>query len=390
MPRVLRIINRFNIGGPTYNASYLTKYLEPEFETMLVGGQKSDSEESSEHILEQIGVKAHIIPELGRDIRLKDDYIAYKKISAIIKEFKPDIVHTHASKAGALGRLAAINAGVPVILHTFHGHVFHSYFNRYKTLVFKQIERHLAKRSNGIIAISDIQKEELSGHHRIAPRDKTFVVPLGFDLCKFMQIPETENNRFRENFNIDSSQFTVSIIGRLVPIKNHMLFIDAFSLAKQTCSDMTALIIGDGELKEELIAYAKSKGLNVNGKAADIIFTSWIKDMPYAMAGSDLIVMTSKNEGTPVSLIEAQAAGKPIVTTDVGGIKNIISEGRTGMLASADARSIADCILFAKNNPEFRETARIEGPQFVAERFSYKRLAEDIKKLYWELLAKNS
>lgn len=390
MPKVLRIINRFNIGGPTYNASYLTKYLEPEFETMLVGGQKSDSEESSEHILDQIGVKAHIIPELGRDIRFKDDYVAYKKIRQIINEFKPDIVHTHASKAGALGRLAAINAGVPVILHTFHGHVFHSYFNKYKTLVFKQIEKQLAKRSSGIIAISEIQKEELSGIHKIAPHDKTYVIPLGFDLSKFMHIPETESNRFRNNYNIEASRFTVSIIGRLVPVKNHMLFIDAFALAKQICPDMTALIIGDGELKHELIAYAQSKNLKVNGESSDIIFTSWIKEMTYAMAGSDLIVMTSKNEGTPVSLIEAQAAGKPIVTTDVGGIKNIISEGRTGILVSSDAKSIADGIIYAKNNASFRETSRIEGPQFVAEKFSYKRLANDIKNLYWELLNQNS
>lgn len=386
MPRVLRIINRFNIGGPTYNASYLTKYLEPEFETMLVGGQKSDSEESSEHILDQIGVKAHIIPELGRDIRIKDDYIAYKKISAIIKEFKPDIVHTHASKAGALGRLAAINAGVPVILHTFHGHVFHSYFNRYKTLVFKQIERQLAKRSSGIIAISEIQKEELSGLHKIAHPDKTFVIPLGFDLNKFMHIPDSESLRFRKNFNIPTAHFTVSIIGRLVPVKNHILFIDAFAQAKQICPDMTALIIGDGELKNELISYVKLKGLSEN----DIIFTSWIKEMTYAMAGSDLIVMTSKNEGTPVSLIEAQAAGKPIVTTDVGGIKNIISEGRTGILVTADAKSIAEGIIYAKNNIAFRVSARIEGPLFVAEKFSYKRLADDVKKLYRELLAKNT
>lgn len=390
MPKVLRIINRFNIGGPTYNAAYLTKYLDPEFETMLVGGQKSDSEESSEHILDQIGIKAHIIPELGRDIKLKDDYIAYKKIRAIIDEYKPDIVHTHASKAGALGRLAAINAGVPIVLHTFHGHVFHSYFNKYKTYVFKQIERHLAKRSSGIIAISDIQKKELSEEHKIALPEKTFVIPLGFDLSKFMNIPQSESNRFRKNYTIPDTQFTVSIIGRLVPVKNHFLFIDAFALAKQQCENITALIIGDGELKAELISHAEYRGLTVGGTGSDIIFTSWIKDMAYALAGSDLIVMTSKNEGTPVSLIEAQAAGKPIVTTDVGGIKNIISEGRTGILVSADALSIANGIIFAKNSDQFRETAKKEGPAFVAEKFSYKRLASDVSKLYRDLLAKNA
>ena len=167
MKKILRIINRFNLGGPTYNAAYLTKYLEPDYETLLIGGKHDESEKSSMHILDNLGLKPIIIPEMQRSINPYKDQIAFKKIQNIIKEFKPDIVHTHAAKAGALGRRAAYKMGVNQIYHTFHGHVFHSYFGNFKTKIFKEIEKNLAKKSTKIIAISEIQKRELSKIYRI-------------------------------------------------------------------------------------------------------------------------------------------------------------------------------------------------------------------------------
>ncbi len=133
MKRILRIVNRFNLGGPIYNAALLTKYLYPEYETLLIGGIHEDYEESSEFILHDLNIKATIIPEMSRSIKPFNDYVALKKIKQIIQEFRPDIVHTHASKAGMLGRLAALHLNVPIIVHTFHGHVFHSYFNKLTT-----------------------------------------------------------------------------------------------------------------------------------------------------------------------------------------------------------------------------------------------------------------
>jgi hypothetical protein len=158
MPKVLRIINRFNLGGPTYNVSYLSRYLSDDFETMLVGGVHDASETDSLHIPQSLGLEPVIIPELKRSINFKQDRIAYKKLIEIIKEYQPDIVHTHASKSGTLGRLAAAKCGVPIIIHTFHGHVFHSYFGKLKTTFYKTVERRLAKKSTGIIAISKEQK----------------------------------------------------------------------------------------------------------------------------------------------------------------------------------------------------------------------------------------
>jgi hypothetical protein len=172
MPKVLRIINRFNIGGPTYNATFLTRFMDDEFETLLVGGLPEPDEKDSLHILEQYDVKPLLIPEMQRLPNWKSDRAAYRRIKEIIEEFKPDIVHTHAAKAGALGRRAAKAAGVKVIVHTFHGHVFHSYFGAVKTKLFQLIERRLASSSTGIIAISELQKKELSDTYRICKPEK--------------------------------------------------------------------------------------------------------------------------------------------------------------------------------------------------------------------------
>lgn len=229
--KVLRIINRFNLGGPTYNVAYLTKYLAPEYETLLVGGMKDESEASSDYIINKLGIEPIIVEEMKRSINPVNDYLAYKKIKNIIKEFKPDIVHTHASKAGTLGRIAAAHCNVPVIVHTFHGHVFHSYFNQVKTTVFKEIERYLAKKSSAIISISEIQQKELALDHKIAPLEKIKVVPLGFDLDRFQENKDEKRKTFREKYQVKENEIAIGIIGRLVPVKNHSLFIQAISYA---------------------------------------------------------------------------------------------------------------------------------------------------------------
>ncbi len=329
MPKVLRIINRFNIGGPTYNAAYLSKYLSNDFETLLVAGEKDETEDSSQFILHELGLKPIIIPEMKREINLKNDRIAYQKIKEIIADFKPEIVHTHASKAGAIGRLAAYKMKVPVILHTFHGHVFHSYFGKVKTTIYKTIERNLAKKSTKIIAISPIQKKELSTIHKIAKPNKIEVIPLGFDLNKFKENQKEKRNSFRQKWLIEDNEIAIGIIGRLVPIKNHHFFLNVVKkISEITTKRVRFLIIGDGELRGELENYCKQLKIDFstekNTRNALLTFTSWITDIDVALAGLDIVALTSKNEGTPVSLIEAQAAGKPIVSTNVGGIENIV------------------------------------------------------------------
>ncbi|MBL4668866.1 MAG: glycosyltransferase [Flavobacteriales bacterium] len=394
--KVLRIINRFNLGGPTFNAAYLTKYMEPEFETLLVGGVKYEEEESSEFILERLGINPVIIPEMQRSISFKEDKKAYQKIKKIIKEFKPDIVHTHASKAGTLGRLAAAKCKVPVVIHTFHGHVFHSYFGKAKTLFYKTIERRLAKKSTKIIAISNIQKEELWKEHKICKEDKMVVIPLGFDLDRFQENIEEKRKSFREKYKIAADEIAIGIIGRLVPIKNHQLFINAiYEVQKKTSKKIRAFIIGDGEEKGQLIELLKRISLDHvewsnNQKSATVTFTSWIKDIDWANAGLDIITLTSLNEGTPVSLIEAQASNKPIVTTNVGGVENIVLKNETAFITeSNNLGQFVEATLKLIEDEELRGKMSEKGWGFVKKEFHYSRLANDMKKLYYSLLNNN-
>ena len=386
MPKVLRIINRFNIGGPTYNATFLSRFLEDEYETLLIGGLPEKDEADSLHILEEYGLSPLLIDEMQRVPSFKSDRAAYKKIKQIIEEFKPDIVHTHAAKAGALGRRAAKACGVPVIVHTFHGHVFHSYFGKVKTNIFKIIERRLAKKSDGIIAISDIQKQELSKIHKICKEDKIKVIPLGFDLDKFQN--ETSKRTFvREKYKILDDEIAIAIVGRLAPIKNHDLFLSIVEdVLQKTNRKLKIFIVGDGEERgniEERVQLLNSKFGNV------IQMTSWIKNIGEFNSGMDIICLTSNNEGTPVSLIEAQAGNLAVVSTDVGGVRDIIKDGETGYIVPKNNVNLfSDKLLVLIEDDEIRNRFSKNGWDFVREKFHYKTLVRNVDEYYKFLLEK--
>lgn len=407
MPRVLRIINRFNLGGPTHNAAYLTRYLPNDYETLLVGGSQEASEEDSHHILQDLGVQPVILPELQREVAPWRDRGAYTRIKQLIREFQPDIVHTHAAKAGAVGRMAAADLGVKAIVHTFHGHVFHSYFGPVRTALYKNIERFLARRSSRIIAISEKQKSELVDEHRIVRAEKVSVIPLGFDLSRFQTDQQAKRALFRKVYGVADDEVAIGIVGRLVPIKNHDLFLDVLaSVSQRTGRKLRAFIVGDGEERERLRTrvnelgmsqvmgpYFKENGFGhgVNGRPmvspALVTFTSWIKEVDIVNAGVDIMMLTSLNEGTPVSLIEAQAANKPIISTRVGGIENVVLPGHTALLSdSADARSLEQHLLELVENDTLRQTMGAGGWAHVRERFHYTRLVRDMDHLYRGLL----
>lgn len=383
MPKILRIINRFNLGGPTYNAAYLTKYLSPDFETLLIGGMKDESEESSEFILKNLGVNYRIVPEMRRSINPLNDIAAYKKIKHIIAEFKPDIVHTHAAKAGALGRRAAFACRVPVTVHTFHGHVFHSYFGNLKTLVYKTIERNLAKKTSAIIAISNRQKDELVREHNIAVSEKVHVIPLGFDLNRFHENNEENRKYFRSKFGLSDDVIAIGIVGRLVPVKNHSLFLDAIKHVKEKSGKkIRAFIIGDGEERIRLEIQTKELGLS-----DVVIFTSWEKEVDKIYPGLDIVCLTSFNEGTPVSLIEAQAANRPIVSTNVGGIENVVIPDETALLSDVnEPDKFYNNLRKLVENDSFRNSIGEKGWNFVCNKFHFSRLTSDTKELYLRLL----
>jgi glycosyltransferase involved in cell wall biosynthesis len=393
MPRIVRIINRLNLGGPTFNAALLTKHLAPEYETLLVAGTKIDSEESSEFICEQMGINYVKLPEMSREISFSKDRSAYKKIKNIIADFKPDIVHTHAAKAGTLGRLAARSMKVPVIVHTFHGHVFHSYFNPIKTKVFLSIERYLAARSSAIVAISDFQKAELADVFHVCPPEKIKVIPLGFDLSRFWDNMEEKRHSFRQQYFLEDDEIAVGIIGRLVPIKNHAMFLKAFQeVFSKTSKKLRGFIVGDGEELQSLLALCRELNIDATyfpetARKSVMTFTSWMRDAERAMAGVDIVALTSLNEGTPVSLIEAQAARKPIVSTNVGGIENVVLKNETAFLSeSNDVRNFSDQLLSLVDNENLRIRMVQKSRQNVEEKFHYSRLVKDVKMLYRQLL----
>lgn len=383
--KVVRIINRFNIGGPTFNATFLTKFMGDEFETTLIGGVPDEGEKDSHHILHQYGLTPIVIPEIQRDLNPKMDYKAYKKIKEILKEIKPDIVHTHASKAGFIGRAAAISLKIPVILHTFHGHVFHSYFGNAKTQLFKQIERYLAKRSTGIIAISNLQKQELSEIHKIAPASKIKVIPLGFDLAKFSENKVEKRKEIRAKYNIADDEVAIAIVGRLAPVKDHDYFLTVIEyLLDQTKTKIKVFIVGDGSEKEVI----EEKVDEINYQYRNTIFmTSWILDIATFNQGMDIMCLTSKNEGTPVSIIEAQASGIAVVSTDVGGVRDILEDGKAGfVIKRGDIETYTEKLRLLVEDSSLREKFSIFGQENVKYKFSYHRLVDDTREYYKSLL----
>jgi len=393
MPRIIRILNRLAVGGPLLNASYLTKYMAPEFETMLVVGEKESHEKDASFVTDALGIQPVFIPEMGRSIDPRKDFVAYKKMKRLIADFKPDIVHSHAAKPGAIGRMAARAMDVPVIVHTYHGHVFHSYFHPLKTKLFINIERKLGRKTDAIVAISQQQKKELTIDFNIAAENKFRVIPLGLDLDKFQANREEKRQAFRSSFGIHDGEVVLTITGRLVPIKNQVLFLDGIKhLLQNSQQKIKAFIVGDGESRKQLEEKARKLGVGFSTEKdtlhnQPLVFTSWRNDIDHINAGSDIIVLTSFNEGTPVSLIEAQAAGKPVVSTRVGGIGDVVKENETGLLSDInDTITFCNNLLRMTEDKELRSKFGQAGEQYVTTRYSYRRLVTDMAALYHELL----
>ncbi|MBN2730033.1 MAG: glycosyltransferase [Bacteroidales bacterium] len=389
--RVLRILNRFNLGGPTYNASLLTRYMPDEYETMLIGGPNLEDEHDSLHIPHNLGLKPTIIPELTRSVNVAKDLQALAKIKKIIKKFQPHIVHTHASKSGAIGRRAAHSMGVPIIVHTYHGHVFDAYFNGLISRFYKQIERNLASKTDAIIALSERQKLDLIEKHRICDEKQVSIIPLGFELDKFQTGMNEKRRAFREKYQLANDEIAIGIVGRMVPIKNHLMFIDAIRhLIEMKPPKFKIFIVGDGLTKPMVMERLSEYGIpySENGHTPELVhFTSWQKEIDCVVAGLDVVALSSLNEGTPVSLIEAQAANCPIVSTRVGGIEDIVLENDTALLsASEDDMAFAENLYKLISDKELRERMSKNGRKFVTERFSYKTMVANMHILYKEML----
>jgi glycosyltransferase involved in cell wall biosynthesis len=393
-PKVLRIFNRLILGGPVLNALILTKYLASDFDTQLVSGIKEDTEADADFLIDKYNAQPIYINQMRRSLNPLQDLLAYRELLKFIRKEKPQIVHTHASKPGLLGRLAAYHCKVPIILHTFHGHACHNYFGPFKTWLYILTERFLASRSTKIIAISELQKYELGTVHKICKPEKIEVIPLGFELDAFYQNQAEKRIAFRNKYKIENNEIVIGIIGRLVPIKNHRLFIDAIKIVvAKTEKKVRVVIIGDGEELQNIQKHIVELQLTFNyfpidSKPQFITFTSWISEMDLVYAGIDIVCLSSLNEGTPVSLIEAQAAGKPIVTTNVGGVLDIVLENQTALVTESNqTQEFADAILNLVENDALRLRFAERGLENVRVRFDKSRLVSDMNILYKTLLS---
>jgi glycosyltransferase involved in cell wall biosynthesis len=369
--------------------------MAPEFDTTLIIGEKDDHEQDATFLTDNLGIRPVVVSKMKRSINPVNDGKAYLEVKALIEQYKPDIVHTHAAKAGIIGRMAAEACNVPVIIHTFHGHVFHSYFSKWQTESFIMMERYLARRSTGIIAISKTQKEELAHTYKICDFDKLNIIPLGLDLDKFKVAPEQKRKDFRAKFKISDADIVVGIVGRIVPVKNHSLFVEvAAKVLKQTGKQVKFLIIGDGDMRQQMENEFRKAEIDYSyfpyeNRLATATCISWQMNMDEVFSALDIVALTSHNEGTPLSLIEAQAAGRALVSTNVGGVTDVVLQNESGYVVdAADATKFADSLLKLVESIELRKGFGLNGMKFAHGNFSYQRLVSDMSQYYHELLNK--
>jgi len=401
--KVVRFIARLNIGGPSIHVHLLTTGLNRNrFRSILVTGKISPQEGDMSYLFNGVsGSKPIIIRELQREISPAMDLKAFFQILRILFREEPDIVHSHTAKAGTSARIAAIVyhllRGKHILtVHTFHGHVFEGYFSPGKSLMFICIERLLAIPTDAIVAISMTQKRDLSERFRIAPGAKIRTIPLGFDLKPFLK-SHVLKGRFRSSLGVGKDTLLVGIVGRLVPVKRHELFFDAAGIfvEQHPGIQIRFVVVGDGELRKSLEGYVGQRGLSEY-----VIFSGWRRDLPEVYADLDILGLTSLNEGTPVSIIEAMAASTPVIATDAGGVPDLLgppdghpdSEGfvacRRGVLCrKEDARGFADGLSYlVEMDKGIRKALVGEARAFVEQHFSEERLLKDIETLYLELM----
>jgi len=382
--RVLRIQSRICIGGPALNTINLSSGLQSKgFHTILVGGRLQDNEQSMLPLAREKGVDVRIIPEMGRSVALFDDLRALFKLIALIRAFRPHIVHTHTAKAGALGRVAAFLCRVPIRFHTFHGHVFTGYFKPWVNRIVIGVERCLARISTRIIAISRIQYEDLTMKYRIVPEKKCGMVPLGFELKK---IYGGKPGRFRSSLNLNENTILCGILARLVPVKDHSFLLNAIREWKDGFQDKSShqpvfLIIGDGDLREAL--EKQTDELDIREW---VVFTGWRQNLKEIYADLDLNMLVSRNEGTPVTLIEGMACGVPILSKDAGGIRDIAPQGAGTILPShCSPTQFATSIHHFLTNPQpLSQEIQAE----VRKNFDVTRLVNDMEHQYRKVLSK--
>ncbi len=406
--KILRIIARLNVGGPARHVVWLTKELQDaEFQSALIAGRVPDGEEDMGYLARQNGIKPLFIDEMSRELSIRDAISLVKIYRQMLLE-KPDIVHTHTAKAGTVGRIAAFFyrwltwktlIGKPrkvCVVHTFHGHVFHSYYGKFKTSVFIVIEKMLARfATNKIIVISPQQLREIHAEVGIGKSEQFAVIPLGIDLAAY-RVSQQKREDIRRECGAFENDILVGFVGRLTEVKNVLLYLQVAEIYIKTndaeLPKSKFIIVGDGHLRESLEREAVERGIG-----DDVIFLGNRTDVEAIYSGLDIVALTSLNEGTPLSLIEAMACRRAVVSTLVGGVVDLLGETkedhdgfsvRERGIGVTDnlPQSFLNGLIYLAKNEKLRESIIESGGEFVGATYGKERLVDDIRKLYRDLI----
>ncbi len=392
MTKIVRIIARLNIGGPAFHVWILSERLASQgFHTILVTGQSGPGEKNydEENELRPKNFRLVRLKNMGRSVKFIADLVSFFEIWWLLVRERPEIVHTHTAKAGVLGRVAAALAGVPIVVHTFHGHVFSGYFSPAVSRLIQWLERFLALFTDVIITLSPKLKQQIGEVYRVAPEKKIRVVPLGTEVRRLQDTPRRKG-RIRSELKLGSDVFLLGSIGRLVPIKNIELLIEALAAVK---GNWHLAIAGEGVSRPAIESSVARWGLQEK-----ISFLGWCTKPEELLSDFDLFVLPSLNEGTPLAVIESFAAGCPVVATRVGGVGDLFHpapalsgpEGVEAMeegalVASGDAAAFSRAISWLMNNRALLVSAG-ERARKSADAFSVENLETRVADLYRELL----
>lgn len=384
--RVLRVIARLNKGGPALHVAYLSAGLEARgYETTLVAGSLARREGSMAYVAERKGVEVVALPDLHREISPLHDLRAAHRLASLIKRVRPQILHTHTAKAGAVGRTAALLAGdarPPIVVHTFHGHVLRGYFGPASSRFFRLLERKLATATTALVAVSPEVRDDVVALG-VAPPEKFTVIRLGVEVEERVSAPSETRARARRMMGIPDGRFTVGWMGRMTAVKRTEDVVLAFQQLVAGGADACLCLVGDGPDRERTEQLAADLGLMDR-----CLFLGYQDDVAPFYAAFDALVLPSANEGTPVSVIEALAARRPVVATRVGGVPDVVRDGIDGFLVeSGDIDALADRLGRLAADRELASRMGEAGRERVLERYSVERLVDDVDALYRRLLA---
>jgi glycosyltransferase involved in cell wall biosynthesis len=383
--KILRVIARLNMGGPALHVAYLTAGLrERGYDTTLVAGSLARGEDSMAFVADARDVQIVRIDELGREISPLRDLVATLRLAWLIRRERPDILHTHTAKAGTVGRVAALLAGrrrPPIVVHTFHGHVLRGYFGPLRSRFFRLLERWLAARTTALIAVSPQVRDDLVALG-VAPPERFAVIRLGIELEERVAPEQDGRAESRRYLGIGPDRFAVGWIGRMTAVKRTDDVLVAFRRLREDGVDAVLCMVGDGPDRPELERRAHELGI-----VRETLFLGYQEDVAPFYAAFDALVLPSSNEGTPVSAIEALAAGRPVVATRVGGVPDVVQEGEDGFLVEAGATDdLADRLAQLARDPALRERMGRAGRERVLPRYAVERLVDDVDRLYRSLL----